>query len=167
MAVADLEELPVPDGAIDFGIANHVYEHVANLDRFFAEIRRALAPGGQVYLTAGNRFALIEPHYRIPTLSWWPPAVSGRLLRWSGRGQSYDDIRFTTRSRLMRTAARHGLVLEDVTDEALTTQLDRYDSLPGRIAGRASRLLPGPVRRRLLDLASPQWFFFVRHAEEA
>jgi hypothetical protein len=67
----------------------------------------------------------------------------------------------------MRTAARHGLVLEDVTDEALTTQLDRYDSLPGRMAGRASRLLPGPVRRRLLDLASPQWFFFVRHAEEA
>jgi SAM-dependent methyltransferase len=163
MAVADLEALPVADGAIDFGIANHVYEHVASLDRFFAELARALAPAGRVYLTAGNRFAPIEPHYRIPTLSWWPRPLAERLLRWSGRGDSYDDIRFTTHARLRRAAARHGLDLEDVTDEALATQLDRYDSGPGRLAGRATRLLPAPVRRRLLDLASPQWFFFVRH----
>lgn len=163
MAVADLEALPVADDAIDFGIANHVYEHVASLDRFFAELARALAPGGRVYLTAGNRFALVEPHYRIPTLSWWPRPVADRLLRWSGRGELYDDVRFTTHSRLRRAAARHGLTLEDVTDEALSTQLDRYDSGPGRLAGRVSRVLPGPVRRLLLDLASPQWFFFVRH----
>ena len=77
------------------------------------------------------------------------------------------DIRFPTRARLGRAAARHGLALEDVTDEALTSQLDRYDSLPGRLAGRASRLLPGAIRRRLLDYASPQWFFFVRHAAGA
>ena len=163
MAVADLEALPVADGAIDFGIANHVYEHVASLDGFFAELARAIAPAGRVYLTAGNRFALIEPHYRIPTLSWWPRSVADRLLRWSGRGKAYDDIRFTTHARLRRAAVRHGLALEDVTDEALSTQLDRYDSGPGRIAARASRLLPGWLRRRLLDLASPQWFFFVRH----
>ncbi|HEY7472725.1 MAG TPA: class I SAM-dependent methyltransferase [Gemmatimonadota bacterium] len=165
MAVADLEALPVADGAIDFGIANHVYEHVASLDRFFAELARALAAGGRVYLTAGNRYAPIEPHYRIPTLSWWPRPVADRLLRWSGRGESYDDIRFTTHAKLRRAAARHGLELEDVTDEALATQLDRYDSLPGRLAGRAARLLPGAVRRRLLDLGSPQWFFFVGHRD--
>jgi SAM-dependent methyltransferase len=165
MAVADLEALPVADGAIGFGIANHVYEHVASLDRFFAELARALAPTGLVYLTAGNRFAPIEPHYRIPTLSWWPRPVAERLLRWSGRGERYDDIRFTTHAKLLRTAARHGLELEDVTDEALATQIDRYESRPGRLAGRAARLLPGLLRRRLLDLASPQWFFFVRHRE--
>jgi SAM-dependent methyltransferase len=165
MAVADLEALPVADGAIDFGIANHVYEHVASLDRFFGELARGLAPGGRIYLTAGNRYAPIEPHYRIPTLSWWPRPVAERLLRWSGRGESYDDIRFTTHAKLRRAAARHGLDLEDVTDEVLATQLDRYESGPGRLAGRAARLLPGAVRRRLLDLGSPQWFFFVRHRE--
>ncbi|MFN2383746.1 MAG: methyltransferase domain-containing protein [Gemmatimonadota bacterium] len=165
MAVADLEALPVADGAIDFGIANHVYEHVASLDRFFAELARALAPGGRVYLTAGNRFAPIEPHYRIPTLSWWPRPVADRLLRWSGRGQSYDDIRFTTHARLRRSAERSGLALEDVTADALASQLDRYDSAPGRALGRTAGILPGSVRRRLLELASPQWFFFVRHRE--
>lgn len=166
MAVADLEALPVGDGAIDFGIANHVYEHVASLDRFFSEIARALAPTGRIYLTAGNRYAPVEPHYRIPTLSWWPRPIADRLLRWSGRGESYDDIHFATHARLRRAAARHGLELEDVTDQALATQLDRYDSGLGRAAGRAARLLPGPIRRRLLDLASPQWFFFVRHREQ-
>ncbi len=165
MAVADLEALPVADGAIDFGIANHVYEHVASLDRFFAELARALAPGGRVYLTAGNRFAPVEPHYRIPTLSWWPRPVADRLLRWSGRGEAYDDIRFTTHTRLRRSAERSGLALEDLTDDALATQLDRYDSAPGRVLGRAAGVLPGSVRRRLLELASPQWFFFVRHRE--
>lgn len=163
MAVADLETLPVADGAIDFGIANHVYEHVASLDRFFAEIARALAPGGRIYLTAGNRFAPVEPHYRIPTLSWWPRSVADRLLRWTGRGESYADIRFTTHAELRRAAARGGLELEDVTDEAMATQLDRYDNRLGRVVGRAARLIPGRARRRLLDLASPQWFFFVRH----
>lgn len=165
MAVADLEALPVADGAIDFGIANHVYEHVASLDRFFAELARALAPDGRVYLTAGNRYAPIEPHYRIPTLSWWPRPIAERLLRWSGRGDRYDDIRFTTHVKLERAAARHGLTLDDVTDEVLATQIERYESPAGRLAGRAARLVPGRARRRLLDLLSPQWFFFVRHAE--
>ena len=47
MVMADLLRLPVRDASIDFGIANHVYEHVADLKRFFAELKRTLAPGGR------------------------------------------------------------------------------------------------------------------------
>lgn len=166
MVVADLLNLPVDDGAIHFGIANHVYEHVGDLDAFFAEIRRTLAPDGAVYFTAASKWAPIEPHYRIPTLSWWPEPIATRILRWTGRGESYDDIRFTTRRRLVAAAERHGLALDDRTDEALATQIDRYESAVGRAVGRTLRLVPGAVRRKLLDVASPQWFFFVRHAEE-
>jgi len=167
MAVADLLALPVADGSIDFGIANHVYEHVADLDRFLCEIRRTLAPGGRIYLTAGNRFAPIEPHYRIPTLSWWPNPVAERILRWSGRGERYDDIRFTTYRALVDTARRQGLAVEDVTDDVLRDHLERYESLAGRVAGRMARALPSAVRRRLLAWLSPQWFFFLRRADEA
>lgn len=166
LVVGDLLALPFAGGGIDFGIANHVYEHVADLDRFFAEIARVLAPAGSVYLTAGSKWAPIEPHYRIPTLSWWPRPVADRLLRWSGRGESYGNIRFTTHRTLVVTAARHGLALDDRTDEVLATQLARYESPLGRLVGRAARLFPGRLRRRLLKIASPQWFFFIRHAEE-
>ena len=166
MAVADLLALPIRDGGLDFGIANHVYEHVADLDGFFAEIARALAPGGSVYLTAGSRFAPIEPHYRIPTLSWWPKPVAERILRWSGRGESYADVNFTTRGRLVAAARRRGLAMDDVTDRALATQIDRYESRLGRAIGRMAAAVPGPVRRKLLEIASPQWFFFVRREAE-
>ncbi|HUP01628.1 MAG TPA: class I SAM-dependent methyltransferase [Gemmatimonadota bacterium] len=166
MIVANLERLPVRDGAIDFAIANHVYEHVRDLGRFFAEVRRALAPGGAVYLTAGNRFALVEPHYRIPTLSWWPEPVATRLLKWSGRGERYDDIRFTTHRRLQAAAGRQGLALQDLTDRVFREELGRYESRTGRLIGRGASALPGSVRRRLLEALSPQWFFLVRHAEE-
>lgn len=167
LAVADLLRLPVKDAAIEFGIANHVYEHVADLDRFFMELKRALAPEGRVYLTAGSRFALIEPHYRIPTLSWWPQPIASRLLRWSGRGERYDDIRFTTRRRLLRTAARAGLEMEDLTERVLRDHLERYESRIGRAAGRAVLRVPEKLRRRGLNLLSPQWFFLVRHAGRA
>lgn len=167
LAVADLLRLPVRDAAIDFGIANHVYEHVADLDRFFVELERVLAPEGRVYLTAGSRFALVEPHYRIPTLSWWPEPVATRILRWSGRGERYDDIRFTTRRRLIRTAARAGLVLDDLTDRVLQDHLERYESRIGRAVGRVTRHVPARFRRRCLNVLSPQWFFLVRHAGRA
>ena len=167
LAVADLLRLPVKDAAIDFGIANHVYEHVADLERFFVELKRALAPEGRVYLTAGSRFALIEPHYRIPTLSWWPEPVASRILRWSGRGERYDDIRFTTRRHLIRTAGRAGLELDDQTDRVLRDHLERYESRIGRAAGRLARRIPQGIRRRCLNVLSPQWFFLVRHVDRS
>lgn len=166
IAVGDLLELPIRDGAIDFAIANHVYEHVADLDRFFAEVRRALAPGGRVYLTAGNRFALVEPHYGIPTLSWWPPRVANALLRLSGRGERYRGIRFRTWRAIVAAARRQGLVLDDLTDEVLTSQLERYESRIGRAGGRLALLVPGSARRRALRWLAPQWFFLARRAAD-
>lgn len=165
MVVADLQCLPLKDSAVDFGIANHVYEHVPDLGRFFNELRRILAPDGAVYLTAGNKYALIEPHYRIPTLSWWPKPVANRLLRWSRRGEKYDDIRFHTHGRLTATALRHGIALVDITDGVLMSELARYDSRSGRITGRAAARLPARLRRRLLMWLSPQWFFLARPVE--
>jgi SAM-dependent methyltransferase len=167
MAIADLLDLPVGDRTIDFAIANHVYEHVADLDRFFAEVRRALASGGRMYLTAGSRFAPIEPHYRIPTLSWWPRPLATRLLRITGRGERYAGIRFRSWHGIARAARRQGLILEDLTGSVLATHVGRYESVLGRAVGRAARLVPGPVRGQLLRFLSPQWFFLARRDDEA
>ena len=163
MVVADLTRLPVAEGSIDFAIANHVYEHLESLDVFFSAIKRLLAPGGRVYMTAVNKFALIEPHYRLPTLSWWPEPIASRMLRWSGRGEDYADTRPTTHRRLTAAAREHGLRLADITDDVLISQLQRYDSWPGRWFARAALRLPAGVRRMLLTLISPQWFFFIIH----
>lgn len=167
MAIGDLLALPIRDRVVDLAIANHVYEHVDDLDRFFAEVHRALAPGGRAYMTAGNRFALLEPHYRIPTLSWWPRPVATTLLRLTGRGRRYAGIRFRTWHGIQAAARRQGLLLDDMTDDVLVTQLDRYQSRTGRAAGRAVLTVPLGIRRRLLRWVSPQWFFLARRQDEA
>lgn len=52
---ADLESLPIPDGAFDCVIANRVLYHLPDLARGLAEIARILRPGGRlVVVTYGS-----------------------------------------------------------------------------------------------------------------
>ena len=82
--------LPFDDGAFDLIIANHVYEHVRDVETFFAEIRRLLKPGGVAYLAAAGKYQLLEPHYHLPFLSWLPRRAANAYLRASGRKEEYD-----------------------------------------------------------------------------
>ena len=46
----DLQKIPEPDASFDLVIANHVLEHVADVDAALAEIGRILVPGGHAIL---------------------------------------------------------------------------------------------------------------------
>jgi SAM-dependent methyltransferase len=48
----DLEAIPFEEASFDFVIANHVLEHVSDLDRATSEIARVLVPGGIAILQA-------------------------------------------------------------------------------------------------------------------
>lgn len=68
----DAMNLQFPDASYDIVIANHIYEHVPDAKKLFAEIYRVLAPGGICCLAAVNRLQIIEPHYHLPFLSILP-----------------------------------------------------------------------------------------------
>jgi SAM-dependent methyltransferase len=89
--VASGEALPFVNDCFDAVICNHVYEHVENAAKLMGEIRRVLAPGGVCYFAAGHTLQLIEPHYRLPFLSWLPRSLASRYLRASGRGTEYRE----------------------------------------------------------------------------
>ena len=72
-------------------VCAHVYEHVPDARRLMAEIWRLLRPGGVCYFAAGNRLSIMEPHYRLPFLSWLPPSAADRYLRVTGKGNSYYE----------------------------------------------------------------------------
>ena len=98
------ESMPFADASVDVAIFNHIYEHVVDPDAVIADIKRVLKPDGVLYLGLGNRLGIIEPHYRLPFLSYLPPAAADRYVRAFGRADSYYE-RFRTRAGLQRLLA--------------------------------------------------------------
>lgn len=142
------DAIPFPGKSIDIVIFNHIYEHVADLNAVIAEIRRVLKDDGVVYLGLANRLGIIEPHYRLPFLSWLPKPAAHRYIRLSGRADSYYET-FQTRPGLRATFS--GLRVWDYTF-AILADPDRFAaqdlvphrlrSLPPAVWRAASLLLP-------------------------
>lgn len=89
--LADSQRLPLPDASLDLVVCNHVYEHVPDADRLFDEIHRVLRVGGICYFGAASRLTIIEPHYRLPFLSWLPKTMADPYMRWANRGPRYYE----------------------------------------------------------------------------
>ena len=161
MVAADVERLPVSDDAFDFVLMNHLYEHVADPPALFREAYRVLAPGGTAYVTAGSKLAVMEPHYRLPFLSWLPIPAASVYLRLSGRGHAYEGIRFMTYGPLHRMMSQAGFAVHDITEQAINELLDRTWGEPWTDVWKRMGTLPDRIRSRVLRLASPQWFFLL------
>jgi SAM-dependent methyltransferase len=131
---ADGGSLPFPDGSVDVLVFNHIYEHVVDPDAVIRDMRRVLADDGVLYLGLGNRLGVMEPHYKLPFLSYLPPAAADRYVRAFGRADHYYE-RFRTRGGLRRMLA--GFHVWDYTFPVLAS--------PDRFAG--GELFPGAVGR--------------------
>lgn len=110
---ADGERLPLPDESVDIIVFNHIYEHVVDPFKVMAELRRVLKPGGLMYLGLANRLGIVEPHYKLPFLSWLPyGTIADRYVRAFGRAEFYHE-RFLTRGGLKRLC--RGLYVTEYT----------------------------------------------------
>ena len=79
--------LPFPQGSFDAIISNHVIEHVGGLheqENHLMEIHRVMAPDGIGYLATPNRWALVEPHYKLLFLSWLTPRHRDLYVKFIG-----------------------------------------------------------------------------------
>ena len=164
-AVGDLLCLPFPDSIFDFALCNHVYEHVGDLALFFREIRRVMSPGGTVYVTAGSKYAIIEPHYRLPFLSWLPAGLADRYVKVTGRSTAYRGIRFSGYSALTRNARNAGFEVRDITRTVILANRKHIKSPFRRAATAPLSLAPAKLADWLLSIVSPQWFFFLTAAD--
>ncbi len=115
---ADGEALPWADDSLDVIVFNHIYEHVLDPDAVIAELRRVLKPDGVLYLGLGNRLGVMEPHYRLPFLSYLAPALADRYVRAFGRADRYHE-RFRTWAGLRKLA--RNLYVHDYTYAVLSS----------------------------------------------
>jgi len=92
--------LPFADESFDVVLTNHVIEHVGDeraQHAHLAELYRVLRPDGVGYLAVPNRWMLVEPHYKLAFLSWWPHAWRTSYLRAMRKGEVYDCEPLTQR----------------------------------------------------------------------
>jgi SAM-dependent methyltransferase len=105
----DGARLPLPDESVDCIICNQVYEHIENQTGLVVEMHRVLKPDGFIYMGAGNRYVLIEAHYKLPFLSWLPRKPSNWYMHAAGRKMDYDVylLSYLALKRLLRQFAIH------------------------------------------------------------
>jgi SAM-dependent methyltransferase len=58
--VADLQALPLPDGAVDVALCLHVLYHLPDQAAGVCELRRAVRPGGRALVLTNGRDAMAE-----------------------------------------------------------------------------------------------------------
>lgn len=147
----DSTRLPFESESFDIVLSNHVIEHVGGRDEqltHLAEIRRVLARDGLLYLAAPNRWAPVEPHFKLPLLSWLPAAMRSAYVRLSGRGQHYD-CNPPSRRELLGLIAESDLHGTEVTLEALRL-MARLEI--GGALGRLILLCPDAALRLTMGL---------------
>jgi ubiquinone/menaquinone biosynthesis C-methylase UbiE len=145
--------LPFPDGSVDVLVFNHIYEHVVDPDAVVAEMHRVLSDDGVLYLGLGNRLGIVEPHYKLPFLSYLPPALADRYVRASGRADQYYE-RFRTRRGLRRMLSAFHVWDYTFPVLATPTRFAGSELFPG-IAGRLAQTVLARAPRAALRLLLP------------
>jgi SAM-dependent methyltransferase len=139
--------LPFPDNSIDVVVFNHIYEHVVDADAVLREVHRALKKDGVAYLGLGNKFQLMEPHYRLPFLSWLPRRAADIYLRKTGKADAYYEKHLSRGA--LKTLLR-GFHVWDYTVAAI--RAPRIFGSGDQVGAAVSRI-PAPILRAGLPLA--------------
>jgi SAM-dependent methyltransferase len=153
--VARGEALPFDDDTMDIVVLNHIYEHVVDPEAVVADIHRVLRPGGVLYLGIGHRWQVIEPHHRLPFLSWLPRGAADRYMRLTGKGEHYYE-RYYTPAGLRRLFEDF-----DVWDYTVPVLSDRSAFAAGdNVPAWASRVPPAVFRAALPLVPTYVWAAF-------
>lgn len=162
-ALARGERLPFADESFDAVVCNHVYEHADDPFALLREAHRVLCAGGACYVAAGHTLQLVEPHHRLPLLSWLPRSLASAWLRQSGRAECYEE-RFLAPWRL--TALFAPFAHAAFVSPQMLREPERYamDAIARWPAGvRALVRVGAPVAARL----APTWIYVLRKASES
>ena len=121
--VIDAQSIPYPDASFDAVFANHMLYHVPDRPKALAEIRRVLAPGGQLYAsTVGEQHMVEEPQLTArfdPTLAQEVWARLPGFTLESGQSQLEE---FFSNTRIVRYPdSLHVTKAEPLADYMLST----------------------------------------------
>ena len=89
----DSMNIQFDNSTFDVIICAHLYEYIPDIQKAMYEIYRVLKPGGICYFVAGNKWIFMEPHHRLPFLSWLPKSFANRYLKlFRNRDHYYETM---------------------------------------------------------------------------
>lgn len=127
-------KIPFPDNSFDIVTSIEVIEHTDKPEVMLKEIRRVLKPDGILHITTANKWWPIEPHFKLPFLSYLPPKLSDFYVKIAGKGQTYQNIHLPSYGEFYKLVSKHFLV------EDLTLDVIRNYKLYGLAAERGERI---------------------------
>ncbi len=107
-------KLPFPDSFFDIVTFIEVIEHVDHPDLVLKEIERVLKPDGILHITTANKWWPIEPHFKLPFLSYLPKSSADWYVSISKRGSSYQNIRLPDYSHFFKMVNKY-FEVKDIT----------------------------------------------------
>lgn len=111
-------KLPFPDSFFDIVTFIEVIEHVDRPDLVLKEIERVLKPDGILHITTANKWWPIEPHFKLPFLSYLPKALANWYVSITKRGSSYHNIKLPSYSRFFKMVDKY-FEVKDITLEVI------------------------------------------------
>lgn len=116
------EALPFATASFEEVTCWDVLEHVVSPEQLLGEIARVLAPGGRLFMTVINRFALVDPHYHLRFVNYLPRPLGEKYIGWRQRRkqsalrdrQGLSEMHYFTYTAFEQFAARRGFRLEDL-----------------------------------------------------
>jgi len=128
--IGDAMAIPLKGEAVDLVICNHIYEHVPDAKQLMEEIYRVLKKGGFCYFAAGNRHMIMEGHYHLPFLSWFPKSVGHLYLRLFGKGTFYyeEHLSLQELKELVRKFEIHDYTLPIIRNPSQFFATDLFDT---------------------------------------
>ena len=158
--------LPFAAKTFDVVTSIEVIEHVSDPEQMLREIRRVLKPDGILHITTANKLWPIEPHFKLPFLSYLPPEISDWYVRISGRGDNYQNIHLPTYGEFREMVEKY-FEVEDITLDVIA-DYKKYglDSERGPIIVWVSRIIRVFRRVSLVESVllwmSLGWLFIAR-----
>lgn len=151
------EKLPFPDGSFDFVNMCEVIEHVEEPETVLREVFRVLRPGGKVYLSAPNRFAIWDPHFHLYFVNFLPRSLSHLFISIFGKHKQY-----TYEMGRQRLDEMHYYTLRTITKLGKKCGFEAVDMRPIKIRKKYGTGLKAFLIYLAYRLARP-WYFDSYH----
>jgi SAM-dependent methyltransferase len=137
--------IPFEENSFDTVILNDVLEHIPYdlMEKLIERIKKVLKPNGIIYFSVTNRYDLIEPHTKIPFITWLPRTFwkPFEKIYKSRSHYSIANIYPYTFKRLRSFCKKHGLNFKDYTSVYISHKLYNLDYIGSKFVKFFVRVL--------------------------